>query len=524
MSANVNLQDLAVERSKAPPLLGPPRRWLTRYVFPVAVIVGFVAMLVWASSDRLMSAVEVTVVPVVTTRGEVTASESPLFQAPGWIEPRPRPVVVSALTEGVIDKLLVVEGQEVRQGEPIASLIDVDARLSLEQTQSERQQRLAQLEMARAAFVAAEARLQNPSHLDAQVAEAESALARVQTERAKLPSLIEAARIRLRFAEQDLAGKQGAQDAISQRLIQQSQSHRDAAAAELKELDARGPLLDREILALQKRAESLQLQRRLLVDEKLQLSDAKAKIQLAEATLKQADVAVAMAQVRMDRTKVLAPIKGRVLQVIARPGTRVMGLSANSAQEAASVATLYDPAMLQVRADVRLEDVPTVVPGLRVRIETASAKTPLLGSVLVVTSAANIQKNTLEVKVGIDEPPSTIRPEMLARVTFLSPVVESSAQKKLTRERILAPRRLIEQQGEQSVAWTVDSENKARHRSIQLGSTVVGGLVEVINGLNPTDRLISSERTGLSDGERVRIIREDGSLGIDAERTNSTKE
>ena len=84
------------------------------------------------------------------------------------------------------------------------------------------------------------------------------------------------------------------------------------------------------------------------------------------------------------------------------------------------VATLYDPQQLQVRADVRLEDVPNVLPGQKVQVETASASSPLEGEVLFTTSTANIQKNTLETKIAILNPPPTIRPEMLAKVTFLA--------------------------------------------------------------------------------------------------------
>ena len=36
------------------------------------------------------------------------------------------------------------------------------------------------------------------------------------------------------------------------------------------------------------------------------------------------------------------------------------------------------------------------------------------------TAQADIQKNTLQVKVAIDHPPPQIKPEMLARVTFLA--------------------------------------------------------------------------------------------------------
>ena len=54
-------------------------------------------------------------------------------------------------------------------------------------------------------------------------------------------------------------------------------------------------------------------------------------------------------------------------------------------------------------------------------IETAAHGTAVEGEVLWVTTRADIQKNTLQVKVAINQPPAMITPEMLAQVTFLAP-------------------------------------------------------------------------------------------------------
>ena len=116
-----------------------------------------------------------------------------------------------------------------------------------------------------------------------------------------------------------------------------------------------------------------------------------------------------------------SPIKGRVLSLTSQPGRRLMGINAASERDASTVVTLYDPQQLQVRADVRLEDVPQVQVGQPVQISTAAAKESLAGHVLAMTSQADIQKNTLQVKVAIDQPAVIVRPEMLAQVTFLAP-------------------------------------------------------------------------------------------------------
>ena len=172
--------------------------------------------------------------------------------------------------------------------------------------------------------------------------------------------------------------------------------------------------------------------------------------------------------------------------------------------------------MLQVRADVRLEYVPLVQSGQPVEIETASSKETLYGVVLNATSSANIQKNTLEVKVAITDPPPTIRPEMLVTTTFIAPPTENSGEESEESERLLVPRQLVEQGEAGSTVWIVDGDGLARKRGVGLGRAGTADLVEVVSGLNPTDKLISSGRESLQDGDRVTISGEDNSLGLAA--------
>jgi HlyD family secretion protein len=90
-----------------------------------------------------------------------------------------------------------------------------------------------------------------------------------------------------------------------------------------------------------------------------------------------------------------------------------MGINRAAAYDASTVTTMYDPKSLQVRADVRLDDVPQVTVGQRVRIETPASSEPLIGHVLVATALTDIQKNTLQVKLAIDDPPAVLKPDML---------------------------------------------------------------------------------------------------------------
>jgi multidrug efflux pump subunit AcrA (membrane-fusion protein) len=429
-----------------------------------------------------------------------------LFQAAGWVEPRPTPILVPALAEGVIEELLVVEGQTVQQGEPIARLIDIDSRLELQQAQGDLALRQAELAAAEAAQTAAQQRHETPVHLEADLAQADSQLAALQTELAKLPFLIDSAAARAEYARVDYEGKRSARStSVPLRAVQEARSEYDSAQAALTELQSRGPQLERQSAALQKQRDALAKQRELLIDESRAVAATAAEVAAAKARVRQTEVAVEMAELRLGRMTVRAPVTGRVLELLAAPGARVVGMRGGTEQSSSSVVSLYDPAMLQVRADVRLEDVPLVEPGQPVRVETAAVADAITGTVLATTSRANVQKNTLEVKVALDAPPETVRPEMLVTATFLAaeqPASPSGGSEQ--QERLLVPRRLVESAGETHAIWVADPDGTARRQTIQIGLAGTKELIEVIDGLSPTDKLIT-DADGLQPGERIRF-------------------
>ena len=516
MVATLDLSRLVVDRGTAPSGRIVRRRNLTtRYIIPLGVLMGFAMLVVWAVRDSLIPSQAVSVVPVVVARAEVQQAGTPLFQAAGWVEPRPGPIVVSALAEGVVEQLLVVEGQEVKQGQALTRLIDIDARIALDQAQAEQRLKEAELDQARAAAVAARIHLKQPVQLTAALAESNSALARARTELKNLPYAIRTAKSRLLLARQDYEGKQSIPDAIAGRTIQRAKNEMESAQAALEELGSRRAGLEEEVAALQQRRDALAQQLELKTDETRMLAEAEALVSAADAKLSQSKLAVKAAQLRLDRMTVMAPMAGRVLSISARTGKRLMGLAPASEQDAATILTLYDPQMLQVRVDVRLEDVPRAVIGAPVQIVTASVGQSLVGEVLGVTSAADIQKNTLQVKVAIKSPPPVIKPEMLAQVTFLAPETpRNKSQRSEEPLRTLVPRDLVVTEAGASFVWIADRRlGVARKQNITLGKASTDELVEVAAGVTAMDKLIVGGREQLTDGERIRITGEDSSVG-----------
>jgi multidrug efflux pump subunit AcrA (membrane-fusion protein) len=524
MSSQVDLRQLAVDRSPAAGTSVKRRNFAVRYGLPLLILGTFVGVIGWSLKDSLLPAKAVTVTPVVLARAEVQQAGTPVFQAAGWIEPRPTATVVSAQVEGMVESLQVVEGQEVERGQAVARLVDAEVRLALGEAKANLRLRLAEVDLAMATLDAARQGFDNPSQLEASLAEAEAAHAKISTEATNLPFLQKAAEARLKLAHQDLEGKKAVAESIALRSLQRAQSDFDAASAAAHELEQRAKSLESESQSWQRRVTALRKQLELKTEERRKVKEAEASLKVAEAKVDQARLAVKSAELRVSRMTIVAPIAGKVLALHAQPGRRLMGLSPASERDASAVVSLYDPDNLQVRADVRLEDVPSAQIGQRVQITTAALTSPLLGEVIAVTSQADIQKNTLQVKVAIQDPPPIIKPEMLVQVTFLAP--EQPGDKSEAGEdplRQLIPRELVKSGEQGSSVWVADLVSaRAQLRSVQLGRAGTDRLVEVVQGLAATDKLIVSGRESLHPGERIRVIGEDHSLAGASGLPNAT--
>lgn len=513
----IDLSQLAVRREA--PQAGAVRRrsrWFTRYAIPGAILAGFVGLFGWATRASFLPAQAVTVTPVVVTRAEVQQAGTPLFQAAGWIEPRPTAVVVSSLAPGIIEQLFVVEGQLVEQDQPIAKLNDTDARLAVQQAAANLRLRQAEVQNAEATVTSTRIALDKPNELRAALADAESLLAETKLTLGNLPYTIEAAKTRRLLAADNVNRKEQAGEAVAQRFLREARAELASADSALAELESRAPTLQSQLASLESKRAALSEQLQLMSEQKRAVAAAEAMLAAARANAEQAQLSVDGAKLQLERMTIRAPICGRVLTLDSRPGKRLAGLDPVSEQSSSAVITLYDPKNLQVRVDVRLEDVPQVQIGQPVAIETAALRKPLEGKVLWVTTRADIQKNTLQVKVAINDPPAMITPEMLGQVTFLAPPQATETAKTQQQPlRLLVPRSLLAGSGNTASLWVADfAKGVAHQQSVQLGRAGTEQLVEVTGGINPTDKLIVGGREALVEGARIRITGEDQSLGL----------
>lgn len=516
MSTDVDLRELAIDRGGPDqPKLKIRPHLLTRYVLPLILIIGFLCMVAWASFDLWFPPKAVTVVPVFSTTAEVSHEGTPLFNAAGWIEPRPTPIRVAALAPGVIERLLVVEDQAVRMGEPIAELVKDDAQLVHDRMLADLELRQAELDEANAAYTAAETRFKQPVHLEAALGEANASLAKIETALKNLPFESRRAEANYDAIKKDFDGKVAAEGVVAGVEIDIAKSKVRSAIALVEELADRAESLKKEQTAFVQRRDALRTQLDLLAEETQAKHEAQAKIKAAKARVEQARVAVAEAKLQLDRMTVVAPVDGRVFRLIAHPGARIgSGMTHMEGHDGSTVVTMYRPEMLQARVDVRFEDIPKVSLKQPLEIDNPALASPLTGEVLFISSEADIQKNTLQVKVAIPEPPPVFKPEMLVDVTFLAPKQPGRASEATRDVKLYVPRQLIQQGESGSFVWLADqSDGVARKTTIQTGAVGANGLVEVTSGLTVSSRIISNGNDGLTNGERIKVTSEDAMLG-----------
>jgi multidrug efflux pump subunit AcrA (membrane-fusion protein) len=129
----------------------PRRRWKTRVLLPGAVFGATAGTLLLAAGSALWPATPLRVVPVVVKAG-MQAAGKVIVQAPGWVEADPFAAAVSALADGVVAEVLVLEGQAVEANKVVARLIDADAKLGLARAEASVQEAQAAVAAAESAY------------------------------------------------------------------------------------------------------------------------------------------------------------------------------------------------------------------------------------------------------------------------------------------------------------------------------------------------------------------------------------
>jgi RND family efflux transporter MFP subunit len=477
------------------PIPRPIYRWRTRVLLPAALLGVFGSLLAYAARGALLTATDVRVVPVVLQATQrAPAGGSVVAQATGWVEPDPYPIAASALTDGVVREVLVLEGDRVEAGQAVAQLVDEDAQLSLAAAEAE-------LARAQASLSAAQEAWDNPVDRQEAVATSQARLAEAEAELSALGPLIEAEEARTQelatVLEQIEQAHRGG--AATQTELITAQQQLASQRGRLEATKARRPVLEAQLARAAAGLAAAQENRRLRIEESGALAVAKAESMLAEARRDEA-------RLRLERTTVRSPAAGVVMTRHVEIGAKVM--QGSDMPLSATIVRLYDPRKLQVRADVPLADAAKVGVGMEAQvIVTVLPDRVFQGRVTRVVNEADVARNTLQVKVAIIDSDPQLKPEMLARVRFLAPVENVSSPGEATALATFIPESFVFQHGGGPAVLIVDRRaNTAALRHVELGGGRRDGWVEIASGLAPGDQVIAD--TSIDDGQRIRVVGE----------------
>jgi HlyD family secretion protein len=448
--------------TQEPPPTRSAKRRLGVWLLPLAIFLGFALLFALLFRDRLLPGKAVNVVPAIgieetitrsTTSEHRTSSGKPLFQASGWVEPDPLPIKATALTDGIVDQVHVLQGALVKKGDLLATLIGDDTRL-------ERDAMAAKLADMKASF-------------DAHCVGTQIAIRQIDAEKAMLEvaeANVEEAADKLRRYDKMTEGAITGDERLAVRLDHRRRlAEVDLAKARIGEIAEELTKIAYEILAIQ------------------------SQIKGAEIDLEKAELAY-------KRTRIHAPVDGRILALKAAPGAKKMvGMDE---EDSSTIAILYDPAHLQVRVDVPLADAAGLSVGQAAKIRCNLLPDEIFeGIVTRIEGAADLQRNTLQAKVRIADPSDKLRPEMLSRVEFLETLREDKPDPSAIGVAVYVPASALTE----GTVWVCDADTRRAERRQVISSATAENLVRIDSGLRPGEWVVS-DPAGLREGERLKPL------------------
>jgi RND family efflux transporter MFP subunit len=487
----------------------PRRRWQTRILVPGLILGVTGVVLAIAAGDALWPSLPVRVVPVIVKAGIPGGAVGKVVaQAPGWVEADPYAVSVSALADGVVQEVLVLEGATVQAGQVVARLIDEDARLALARAEARVAESEADLKAAQAALEAAERTWEFPVELERSLATSEAERAEKLAELERWPAELKAeealaAELEAEYRRIVPLYEAGQTSEIEYIRAQQQFEAQRAKAAAMRERKA---VLEAQLRAIEAEVAAAREHLRLRIADTQALAGARAAEGGASAKLAEVRAMRDEAALRLARMEVRSPVDGVVMTRLVEPGTKLM-LNSDT-MLSTTVVRLYDPQKLQVRVDVPLGDAASVGVGQAAEVVVdVLPERVFSGRVTRIVNEADVAKNTLQVKVAIEEPSPELKPEMLARARFLSNDEQPPDQPAV--QNVFIPESLLGQGAGHQHVWLADqARNVAVMRVVTPGTRRSDRWIEIVAGLQPGDRLIADPPSTLRDGQRIRIVGE----------------
>ena len=414
-------------------------------------VIGLVIVLLVAAGGLYAWRIVNAAVIVETVRPRVqTSSQSAVLVATGYVIAHHK-IQVGSKIAGRVAWIGVAKGDRVKKDQIVVRLEDREYR--------------AQFEEAQSSFQAAEARLK----------ELQNGPRTQEIDRARHE--VERAEAQLRNDESTLRRTEGLvkEGVFPAQQLDDAKGRAEASRANLASLNK-----TYELIRLGTRSEQID-------NARSELSRARAAMDYAKSIL--------------DSTEIKVPTSGTILERNVEQGEMVTTSFVGDRGAKSFVVTLADLSDIQVELDINQNDFSRISPSQPCNVVTdAFPDRTYQCKVDEIAPEANRQKATVQVKVKFQEPDEFVKPEMNARVTFMSsgPQPEKTQETKL----IIVPKRaVVERESGKAVLVVADGKVQSKPITIQ---REVGTDVVVSAGLTGSESIIIGDRlTQLKVGDRV---------------------
>ena len=373
----------------------------------------------------------------------------------GNLEAKER-VALAPRVDGRITEIAVQEGDSVKQG-------DLIVQLQLNREQGEVDAARSQVDVRRADVSNAEAELRAA---EAEVASAEAAVEQSKADLRQQEAELKLARTNLERTE--FLVQQGAQ---SQQILDDRTRDVDAAKAQTDALKA-------ALISSQK----------ALSASRERVNSASSAIAGQQASLKQAESQVGIASENLDFNRITAPIDGVVGDIQPKVGDYV--------EEGEQITSIIEDDALELSVGVPLEQASKLELGLPVEIINPQGEAIAKSSLSFISPRTNRSSQAILVKAVFSNN-GRLKDDSFARARIIWS--EESG--------ILIPTAAVSRIAGKSFVFVAEEAKQedgksmvvAKQKPVELGD-IQGQSYQVISGLEPGDRLITSGILNLADG------------------------
>jgi len=443
---NKRLRSLKIDRGAAPaPVAG--NRSPKLLLVGIAVVLALVAL---GYVFLFSSATTISVAPVRVETGGASSGDT-VLSASGYVVAHHK-IAVGAKVMGRVAWIGVEKGDRVQEGQVLVRLEDTEFRAQVNQAQANLAASQARLDRLRTG-----SRPEEKLKDKAAVLQAEANLKNAEAEYQRTEALFRSG----------VASKSDFDRALAQR---------DTAAALVQSARQSSAMTD--------------------------IGPRKEDISAAEAEVRQMKAALDYANTQLAATEIKAPVTGTVLERIVERGEMVSPSAFGGSGARTSVVDLADLTDLQVELDISQTDFARLTPSQRAEIiPEAYPNLRFTGFIAEIAPEANRAKSTVQVKVKVENPNEQLRPEMNARVNFLSDKTPSSDSKTIA--RVLVPKAAVVKKDNAAFVFVVKG-NKVEQRTIRTGEET-GDAYVVLDGLSGNESVAVTEVEKLRDGNRVKV-------------------